>query len=1406
MITLDTLSSADYESKRFDLLKKVEGIILAPYLDNHTPKIPTIGLGFNMKVNLEPVAKEILGTHWTIELEQQLQAQVNLSYADPATLQANLNGVLRAWRDSHDSQITTSFQFTSEQQVKNALNVIQGGYEQTIDARVAGMTTSDERAVLFSLVYNATGLLGGNLSADINNNLRPEAWWEIRYQSDASGDAGIANRRYVEANRFELYDDPSNVGQTEAESAARMYTNHRDAILTYENSHDPLTAAQQKAEPGIKNIYDELQPAVTALKNAYHISAATQLEEVQIADNSRTALSGDGTAFDSSKNDQDFLIGSSANNTLDGGVADDVLVGLGGNDAIVGGTGSDIAVFRGDCDDYTITHNADGTVWTITDKVAGRDGTDTLTGMEYVQFANEIHRLELGHSICGGGEDLCLVIDTTSSMSDDIAAVKAQAINLIRQIFETGEDAAASRISIVGFKDPGETQVILSFTNQMSLADREAAAIAAINSISVSGGGDIPEGAYSALLVALNGSAGAWREDANVRRIVLFTDAPAKDGSLAAQVNALSQNVVIVHASDAEPAASSGLAAAAGAVPINAGVEIYGVVVGSDASALASVTQITNDNRGLVFQAGAAGDVAGSIADAVTTPYLIAANGTTGNDTLTGTIVGDRIVGLDGNDTINGLDGDDYLVGGTGNDALFGDAGNDRLDGSEGSDTMVGGAGNDTYIVDNVADVVTELANEGTDTIKSYIAWSLQANFENLELLGTNAVSGFGNSRNNVITGNSGSNFESGGGGSDTLYGKDGDDTLVGDTPAGTVSDTGSNRNNAIATALQITAFTLAADANIQNSTIQPHATIAGTGDNTYRFYSLAITKPGVSAVFDIDFPPGLSNGSFDSHLRLYNSAGVLLAESDDASTSLGGGGSTSNLDSYLQYTFAAAGTYYVELARHSHEVIPAAVNYQLQVSISDISGVTGSLVVAVGASDILDGGSGHDVLTGGGGDDRFVFSPGYGADTITDFTAGAKTDDKIDLTAFHTTLASALGKATQSGADTVFNFGNGDTLTLQNVNKASLNADDFVGAPNKTPGDFGGDAKSDLLFINNTSHGIAEWQMDGAQLLTGPQIGTINAAGGWRFNNTGDFDGDGRNDLMFFNDVTHGVAVWTMDGTRVTASPQIGTINAAGGWGYTGTGDLNGDGKTDLLFLNSTTHGVAIWQLDGTKVTAAPQIGTINAAGGWSYTGIGDFNGDGKTDLLFLNPTTHGVAIWQMDGTKITAAPQIGTINAAGGWSYTGSGDFNGDGKTDLLFLNATTRGVAIWQLNGTQITASSQVGTSAAGWHFQDTGDFDGDGKADLLWINDSTHDATVWLMNGNQIATNRSIGTINAAAGWHYDGLRDFNGDAKTDLLFENSTTHGLAVWLMNGTQVTANSQIGVVNAAADWHLTL
>ena len=122
-------------------------------------------------------------------------------------------------------------------------------------------------------------------------------------------------------------------------------------------------------------------------------------------------------------------------------------------------------------------------------------------------------------------------------------------------------------------------------------------------------------------------------------------------------------------------------------------------------------------------------------------------------------------------------------LNGTGNNlanSLTGNTGDNILDGGTGADTLAGGLGNDTYIADSAADVISENADSGVDTVMASFSCVLATNLENLVLTGTLGRSGYGNGLDNHITGNSGNNSLKGYAGNDTLDGAEGNDTLAG--------------------------------------------------------------------------------------------------------------------------------------------------------------------------------------------------------------------------------------------------------------------------------------------------------------------------------------------------------------------------------------------------------------------------------------------------------------------------------------------------------------------------------------------------------------------------------------------------------------------------------------------------
>jgi GH24 family phage-related lysozyme (muramidase) len=175
-----------YSEERFDLLKLLEGSTTKPYVD--AVGDATIGLGFNLVYNLEPVLRVIVGgKNWNDTYFDLLQAVVDATYSpgDSGDLIDDLNAVMSVWHKI-DSDVPATFSFKNDAQIVKALNALDNYYDGRIDSWLADIPESSERAALFSLAWNAPGMLGPKLHAAIENGDRAEAGTKsatIRYRA-----------------------------------------------------------------------------------------------------------------------------------------------------------------------------------------------------------------------------------------------------------------------------------------------------------------------------------------------------------------------------------------------------------------------------------------------------------------------------------------------------------------------------------------------------------------------------------------------------------------------------------------------------------------------------------------------------------------------------------------------------------------------------------------------------------------------------------------------------------------------------------------------------------------------------------------------------------------------------------------------------------------------------------------------------------------------------------------------------------------------------------------------------------------------------------------------------------------------------------------------------------------------
>ncbi len=123
------------------------------------------------------------------------------------------------------------------------------------------------------------------------------------------------------------------------------------------------------------------------------------------------------------------------------------------------------------------------------------------------------------------------------------------------------------------------------------------------------------------------------------------------------------------------------------------------------------------------------------------------------------------------------------------------------------------------------------------------------------------------------------------------------------------------------------------------------------------------------------------------------------------------------------------------------------------------------------------------------------------------------------------------------------------------------------------------------------------------------------------------------------------------------------------------------------------------------------------------------DFNGDGRTDLLWHNRLTNAAAVWLMNGTSPSQIVDLGTLDEK--WRFVGSGDFDGDGHADLVVQNSARGRLEIWFIDEGGVRSAIRSDNPGDRWSADAIGDFDGDGYADLLWRKGEK--SLFWFMRG-------------------------------------------------------------------------
>jgi hypothetical protein len=412
------------------------------------------------------------------------------------------------------------------------------------------------------------------------------------------------------------------------------------------------------------------------------------------------------------------------------------------------------------------------------------------------------------------------------------------------------------------------------------------------------------------------------------------------------------------------------------------------------------------------------------------------------------------------------------------------------------------------------------------------------------------------------------------------------------------------------------------------------------------------------------------------------------------------------------------------------------------------IGGADNNLLDGRGGNDTLSGYGGSDTFIGGGGND--TLDGGVGVDTA--IYAGSRASASVirNANGTLTVATSAEGSDTLLNVEQLrftdglysFSFANPGAAVVANFNPANgwVSQDLYP----RHAADMNGDGYADIVGFGFAGTWVSYGSANGGFSAASLVVSNFGQSSGWSTNNLyhrelADVNGDGKADILGFGFAGTWVSLAGANGTFSAPTLGLAQFGAAQGWVTQDafartTGDINGDGKADIVGFGQAGTWSALSNGDGTFRTVQVALSGFGVNQGWSsdnsfHRSLADVNGDGKADLVGFGIAGTWVALSNGDGTFLNAQLATANFGKNQGWATNDSfprliADVNGDEVSDIVGFGIAGTWISFGNGDGTFTDASFDVNNfgAAQGWSSDNTyhrtvADLNNDGLGDIV-----------------------------------------------------------------------------------------